>query len=418
MGLIIAISTLSNSLFFGIKLFLFEIVPSIYLQIFTPLHLFFLLNLLIISIFAITHLCKEASPSRTPPRRSSLLSKHEIYRSTANHADNQTKFAGIMLNDDGAGANHWNMVHESVSVKRLQAKNLRARSDQLRRRGDRVVHWAQFAESVHSDDISAAKLMAQYNDVFNDGCSDGHTANDPHLHPNQAVVNEVINVEAASNQAVIKEAISEIVAEIEEQKSKIADFHDRVDRMGSADDHLLISESSSSLDPDLKLVTQGQERPLASTRFSNKKITNRMHVDMLRSNSPLKVSRSTVKRGDTLEATWKAICENKTRHSSPLARHHKTSYTKKVDHHINSSMIGDTNVSKRSLLSPLSPSKQRHHMPTNSSSGLMRRRELSIPRDELNARVESFISKFNQQIRIQREESLLNYRNMVSRGAT
>ncbi|KAH7276911.1 hypothetical protein KP509_39G026200 [Ceratopteris richardii] len=151
-----------------------------------------------------------------------------------------------------------------------------------------------------------------------------------------------------------------------------------------------------------------QDRPLASHHFNHRKSTTRANL----SKDPLRTARASVVKGDTLDATWRAICDNKLKHSSPL-RHHTVRRTKKADLDNNGAQVDAVISEKKDSSSAyLSPSKQRHRI-----SSLAKRKELSIPRDELNEKVESFIAKFNQQIRIQREESLLNYRKMIERGA-
>ncbi|KAK9152262.1 hypothetical protein Syun_010571 [Stephania yunnanensis] len=126
------------------------------------------------------------------------------------------------------------------------------------------------------------------------------------------------------------------------------------------------------------------------------------------------------KRYDTLETTWKTITDGR---PIPLARHLKKSDTWEThgrhgphDHH-NSPGDQQNNISK---VKKSETFKERGTATSSASpspgSGKVRR-EPSLSQDDLNRRVEAFIKKFNEEMRLQRQESLNQYWEMVNRGA-
>ena len=126
------------------------------------------------------------------------------------------------------------------------------------------------------------------------------------------------------------------------------------------------------------------------------------------------------KRHETLENTWKAITEGR---AMPLSRHMKKSDTWENhgrDIHVDS--LG-------SLVKKSETFKDRTNQVATEALALsvgpgpgpgkphLLRKEPSLSQDELNRRVEAFIKKFNEEMRLQRQESLNQYKEMINRGA-
>ncbi|XP_051215353.1 uncharacterized protein [Lolium perenne] len=147
-------------------------------------------------------------------------------------------------------------------------------------------------------------------------------------------------------------------------------------------------------------LTNSREKPLSSSRFG-RKAANKPSPEGSRA---LRVSRP--RRGDTLENTWKAITEGR---APPLARH-----LKKAD-------TFDTRPGRRPSgggasreMAPPAPATMQKAETYNDAGARKVRREPSLGQDDLNRRVEAFINKFNMEMRLQRQESLKHYSEMVS----
>ncbi|XP_047069673.1 nematocyst expressed protein 3-like [Lolium rigidum] len=147
-------------------------------------------------------------------------------------------------------------------------------------------------------------------------------------------------------------------------------------------------------------LTNSREKPLSSSRFGRKAAKPSPE-----GSRALRVTRP--RRGDTLENTWKAITEGR---APPLARH-----LKKAD-------TFDTRPGRRPSggggskeLTPPAPATMQKAETYNDAGGGARkvRREPSLGQDDLNRRVEAFINKFNMEMRLQRQESLKQYSEMV-----
>ncbi|XP_051126104.1 uncharacterized protein LOC127248018 isoform X2 [Andrographis paniculata] len=106
------------------------------------------------------------------------------------------------------------------------------------------------------------------------------------------------------------------------------------------------------------------------------------------------------KREDTLESTWKTITEGR---PVPLNRHLRKSDTWEREAHRPSEKPAmgksETFTERRRSKSPV-------------------RKEASLSQEELNRRVEAFINKFNEEMRLQRQESLDHYRDLTINRAS
>ncbi|XP_027932993.1 uncharacterized protein LOC114188625 [Vigna unguiculata] len=102
------------------------------------------------------------------------------------------------------------------------------------------------------------------------------------------------------------------------------------------------------------------------------------------------------KRHETLESTWKAITEGR---SVPLSRHMKKCDTWQI----------------RGNLAPSLENKSETFTDVSTAGRL--RKEPSLSQEELNRRVEAFIRKFNEDMMLQRQQSLEQYIQMINRGA-
>ncbi|XP_021726025.1 uncharacterized protein LOC110693202 [Chenopodium quinoa] len=141
------------------------------------------------------------------------------------------------------------------------------------------------------------------------------------------------------------------------------------------------------------------EKPSFSARFGHRRAVKASPEGK----AVLKVSRP--KKQETLESTWRTITEGR---SMPLTRHLKKSDTfagaSPEESPVKVMKKSDTFNNGRGSASPASASSRL-------------RREPSLSQDELNRRVEAFIKKFNEEMRLQRQDSLNQYKEVVSRGS-
>ncbi|VVA93886.1 unnamed protein product [Arabis nemorensis] len=121
------------------------------------------------------------------------------------------------------------------------------------------------------------------------------------------------------------------------------------------------------------------EKPLVSSRFSHRK-SGKASPEGGRALRVTKAKRN----NDTLENTWKMITEGK---STPL--------TRQLYRRSDTFGRGDSG---------------------GSEAKPVMRKEPSLSQDELNRRVEEFIKKINEEMKLQRLESLRQYKEITSRG--
>ncbi|KAH9611839.1 hypothetical protein KSS87_019518 [Heliosperma pusillum] len=120
------------------------------------------------------------------------------------------------------------------------------------------------------------------------------------------------------------------------------------------------------------------------------------------------------KKQDTLESTWKAITEG--RHI-PLTRHLKRSDTweNKDNHQID--LLNDLSPIQEVKKSQTFTDRTNYSSPRAVPSITKLKKEPSLGQDELNRRVEAFINKFNEDMRLQRQQSMQQFMEMINRAA-
>ncbi|KAH9650940.1 DUF4408 domain-containing protein [Citrus sinensis] len=161
---------------------------------------------------------------------------------------------------------------------------------------------------------------------------------------------------------------------------------------------------------------ESRDKPPVSTRFGHRKAVKANPEG----GRALRVAKS--KRNDTLESTWKTITEGR---AMPLTRHLKKSDT--WDSHVRQNSTAPAPKVKKAetfherttttATTASTTSGGSGEESANGNSAGRLRREPSLSQDELNRRVEAFIKKFNEEMRLQRQRSLEQYNQMINRGA-
>ncbi|KAL0321209.1 UNVERIFIED_CONTAM: hypothetical protein Sradi_5382400 [Sesamum radiatum] len=148
-----------------------------------------------------------------------------------------------------------------------------------------------------------------------------------------------------------------------------------------------------SPEPQLEYLVPATEKPLVSARLPRRKAlrTNRKGVTAPRQETQ-----------QTLESTWKMIMERR-QCSAPLTKK-STETWGQPNRHL---------IAFQDHAAPESEIFKDRTCNRNSSSPAIQK-EASVDEDELNRRVEAFIKKFNEEMRLQRQESLDKYMEMIN----
>ncbi|XP_058218108.1 uncharacterized protein LOC131329065 isoform X2 [Rhododendron vialii] len=204
------------------------------------------------------------------------------------------------------------------------------------------------------------------------------------------------------------------MGEVESDKTTTLDLNAAEDVSGQDEVAVATSLSSPQVNSATEYLVSSYERPPVSGRIGHRKGVK----SSPEGGRTLGVSKP--KRHETLENTWKTITEGR---PMPLARHLRKSDTWETHNRVghlqeevhDQMMIKSETFNDRSTASPANrrPEKLRREP---SGSGKLKK-ESSPSQDELNRRVEAFIKKFNEEMRLQRQESLNQYMEMINRGA-
>ncbi|XP_051152115.1 uncharacterized protein LOC127266065 [Andrographis paniculata] len=170
------------------------------------------------------------------------------------------------------------------------------------------------------------------------------------------------------------------------------------DAMSNKENEYVFSKSSANTARNENIPAEyspSKVKPPVSARF-----VHRRNVKASPEGGKTVLGVSKPKRNDTLESTWKAITDGR---PIPLTRHLKKSDTWEREHVVRrqEKTMGKAATFSAAAGSPSPPGKLR--------------REASLSQDELNRRVEAFIKKFNEEMRLQRQESLNQYKQMINR---
>ncbi|PKU84608.1 uncharacterized protein LOC110099758 [Dendrobium catenatum] len=155
------------------------------------------------------------------------------------------------------------------------------------------------------------------------------------------------------------------------------------------------------------------EKPPVSARLGRRK-----SIKASPEGKALRVTRP--RKHETLESTWRTITDGR---PVPLARHLKKADTWDTQARATAAdpappstpaMRKSESIAVPSSATGGPPSSPSVSSGSSSLSAGKIRREPSLGQDDLNRRVEAFIKKFNEEMRLQRQESLQQYMDMIN----
>ncbi|XP_020224096.1 uncharacterized protein LOC109806133 [Cajanus cajan] len=162
-----------------------------------------------------------------------------------------------------------------------------------------------------------------------------------------------------------------------------------------------VNDDDDAVSPSLQRkdsFADENEKPPVSARFNHRKAVRASPEG----GKVVALGVAKAKKQETLESTWRTITEGR---AMPLTRHLKKAETWETQ----GTPLRDLNGGAVMKKSETFAGREK-----NASTRL--RKEPSLSQDELNRRVEAFINKFNAEMRLQRQESLRQYREMMNRG--
>ncbi|KAJ8434906.1 hypothetical protein Cgig2_003345 [Carnegiea gigantea] len=216
------------------------------------------------------------------------------------------------------------------------------------------------------------------------------------------VVKSVVSAEIEARESRIVEEVKAPVVEFEIAEAEIGD---EIEESSSVADEISMWTPPLARQQPVPLEFFS-ERPPASSRFGH----HRRPAKASPGEGGKALRRvAKPKRHETLENTWKAITEGR---AMPLTRHLKKSDT--WENHSR-----DINFLDSSSDDPAVKKSETFNDRTNYAPppvpGSRLKKEPSPSQDDLNRRVEAFIKKFNEEMRLQRQQSIEQFMDRINR---